>query len=1083
MSGQHHRSMNVVFQHLDTVSKGKDVFLIGRTMCGESVAVKITDIRPHFCIQMPARMDKTMISSFVSRLKEKVFEFSLHSRMLYKYTDKVAKTVPNVFTDSPDDIPNDYITYDIVDGQNIVSYSETGPKCFIRLYAMDRYVLRNMKEFMTAKTVPMVKEVYYLKQKPDAPEYTERNAAPKTKCLKKQSTLGTLKVEMKLKPTDAVYTLFNDHVDYTLQYLIDEDIYSCGFIEVNGIEKPRETSCDIELLVTSIKQVKVDGMAPWRILSYDIESVPRPVEGRKDKYMFPTAWKDPICTIGVTLQTGSDISLYAWILNAPVNPFTNPDRNPTKKLDPLETPPDEYRPEETKVYFFDDELDMIKHFLKFIVTEDVDFIEGHNINRFDNTYLLDRYSCLMNKGVKPRPWEVKLPIMGRMLFLKSKVTVKTFSSNQKGSHEKYKLYLPGRIILDSYDIMKDQHNESSYKLDSLAEKYLGTKKIDQDYNEIYPMWHTQKGRHDLAVYCVKDSWLVRKMMDKLCKLTVFLQMSNVTGISMKDVIERGQGIRTIGLMLRYAKDRKPHEYFIPRIVKEQKMVTKQKFNFHTNQMEVIEVEAEPASFEGAIVVPPTTGFYKDAVSCLDFASLYPSIMRALNMSYETLVSPETVDSMGWKELEGKEEAVGVRTIPDFSYNNMQLTTVKNRKNPIFVSASTRKGLLPEMLEAVLHERKMVKKQMKKILDKTSTEYKVKDGRQLGLKVVANSMYGFTGATTGFLPEKRIAASVTKYGRYMITQTKAKVENHPVWGKKHGCRCIYGDTDSVFVHMPRSLVDGDTEEELMKNAHKMGEEMADYITDIFLPPNELEYEKSYSSFLLLRKKRYAGFKFEPGHKPKLQIKGLEAARRDYAPLLVETQKKMLNILLLERDIQKACDYVSQVVFDLMNHNIPIEKLIMSKKLSRPPEKYKAMAAHVNLALRLAKEAPDTAPIAGDRVDYVIFNSTSTKVSQSACLPSEIKSGRYSIDVDYYMEKQLKNPLLRILEKVVDNPTDLFRCNSIFKPNQSSGMMASFLGKRSMEKSTNVLKLKRVKAKSTKESKMKTIAMLFGRRKTT
>ena len=123
-----------------------------------------------------------------------------------------------------------------------------------------------------------------------------------------------------------------------------------------------------------------------------------------------------------------------------------------------------------------------------------------------------------------------------------------------------------------------------------------------------------------------------------------------------------------------------------------------------------------------------------------------------------------------------------------------------------------------------------------------------------------------------------------------------------------------NTDSVFVHMPRTLVDGKDEEELMERAHKMGTIMADYVTNIFLPPNELEYEKSYSSFLLLKKKRYAGHKYEPGHKPKLQIKGLEAARRDYAPLLVKTQKKMLNILLLQRNKKKALEYVKGVVKD-------------------------------------------------------------------------------------------------------------------------------------------------------------------------
>ena len=197
-----------------------------------------------------------------------------------------------------------------------------------------------------------------------------------------------------------------------------------------------------------------------------------------------------------------------------------------------------------------------------------------------------------------------------------------------------------------------------------------------------------------------------------------------------------------------------------------------------------------------------------------------------------------------------------------------------------------------MLETVLSERKAVKKKMK-AHDPSSTMYRVLDGRQLSLKVVANSIYGFTGTkNSGLLPEKRIAASVTKSGRLMIEQTKDYIENHPMWGIDHGCKCIYGDSDSTFIRMPRTLVDGADETTLMENAHAMGEKMAAEVTKIFLKPIVLEYEKSYSSFLLMMKKRYAGHKYEPGLPPSLQIKGLEAVRRDPTPLVVVTQKKML-----------------------------------------------------------------------------------------------------------------------------------------------------------------------------------------------
>ena len=42
-------------------------------------------------------------------------------------------------------------------------------------------------------------------------------------------------------------------------------------------------------------------------------------------------------------------------------------------------------------------------------------------------------------------------------------------------------------------------------------------------------------------------------------------------------------------------------------------------------------------YEGAVVIEPTRGFYKDPVATLDFASLYPSIMMAHNLCYSTLV--------------------------------------------------------------------------------------------------------------------------------------------------------------------------------------------------------------------------------------------------------------------------------------------------------------------------------------------------------------------------------------------------------------------------------------------------------------
>ncbi len=92
----------------------------------------------------------------------------------------------------------------------------------------------------------------------------------------------------------------------------------------------------------------------------------------------------------------------------------------------------------------------------------------------------------------------------------------------------------------------------------------------------------------------------------------------------------------------------------------------------------------------------------------------------------------------------------------------------------FVKTHKRKGLLPEILENLLKARKNAKAMMK--VETDPFRYKVLDGRQLALKISANSVYGFTGAQVGKLPCLEISQSVTAFGRQMIEKTKQLVES-------------------------------------------------------------------------------------------------------------------------------------------------------------------------------------------------------------------------------------------------------------------------------------------------------------------
>ncbi len=100
---------------------------------------------------------------------------------------------------------------------------------------------------------------------------------------------------------------------------------------------------------------------------------------------------------------------------------------------------------------------------------------------------------------------------------------------------------------------------------------------------------------------------------------------------------------------------------------------------------------------------------------------------------------------------------------------------KSPTGHIFVKSEVCKGILPQILDELLAARKRAKKDMAEATD--PMEKAVQNGRQLALKISANSVYGFTGATVGQLPCVPIASSVTAYGRNLLLETRSFVENH------------------------------------------------------------------------------------------------------------------------------------------------------------------------------------------------------------------------------------------------------------------------------------------------------------------
>ena len=154
-----------------------------------------------------------------------------------------------------------------------------------------------------------------------------------------------------------------------------------------------------------------------------------------------------------------------------------------------------------------------------------------------------------------------------------------------------------------------------------------------------------------------------------------------------------------------------------------------------NNYKKLEIEG---TYQGACVIEPVSGYHDQPVACLDYASLYPSIMIASNICFSTIaLSDEDKKKQTHAESKGV-EFLSIKTgIGTGTY------------------AQSFKGVLPALEQELLAARKRVKKEMKQA--KNKIEYSVLNARQLSIKVLCNSMYGFVGVTRGFMQPKSLGA--------------------------------------------------------------------------------------------------------------------------------------------------------------------------------------------------------------------------------------------------------------------------------------------------------------------------------------
>ncbi len=363
--------------------------------------------------------------------------------------------------------------------------------------------------------------------------------------------------------------------------------------------------------------------------------------------------------------------------------------------------------------------------------------------------------------------------------------------------------------------------------------------------------------------------------------------------------------------------------------------------------------------KGAFVYEPKPGLYED-MAVFDYRSLYPSIIASHN------ISP------------------GVRNCACCETTAPKIETGRGT----FWYCQKRKGFVSGVIEDLITRRAAIKKALK-----TNSADPLLNARSQALKDLANSFYGYLGFSVARWYDIASAESTTAWGRQYITNVIDQA-------KQQGFQVIYSDTDSVFLTLKGKTRD---------DAKKFVDEVNEHLPGLM----ELDFEGYYPAGIFVSvksseagaKKKYALL----NSKNQLKIVGFETVRRNWSPIAKEVQKRVLEILLMERKPETALTYLKSVVDGVKQNKLPLENFIMHTALSKDISEYGNAGPHVAAAQRLQARGTPVQP--GELIRFVIVKGKGL-IRDKVRLPDEAQQSDY--DPDYYVNNQILPGVEKIFE---------------------------------------------------------------------
>ncbi len=427
------------------------------------------------------------------------------------------------------------------------------------------------------------------------------------------------------------------------------------------------------------------------------------------------------------------------------------------------------------------------------------------------------------------------------------------------------------------------------------------------------------------------------------------------------------------------------------------------------------MKEEPERYEGAYVFDPIVGMHEN-VCVFDFKSLYPSMIRAFNISPETIVRKEERDDF---------EVGRLCRIPHVTLDRVDEGEFEGVRKGGTTFRTDREGFISQMYERTLERRSKYTKlqgERLKVCGTTQDElYLLYYRLAYSFKRLGLSFYGDLGNPKSRYYDVDLAEAVTLSGQYFIRKTNE-------YAKKCGYSAIYGDTDSIFVRLSNEGETWENDELRLNDLIARAERFVVYCQERYAKLLEehgckpewntvyLEFEDIHDRIFFTSKKRYAGKQlYHKGERTShVEVKGFEVMRSDTSQVARELQRRVLDAVLMENLSAEELERgIVEPEFErAASGKLTAEEVTISKGISRDPDRYKANALHVDLAREIRDHGREFH--LGMKVEYVV---TGSKPKLSGVLASEYaEDSSLTYDAGYYWDSVIFPPTLRILEVV-------------------------------------------------------------------